>query len=254
MSARFKDKVALVTGGASGIGRAAARLLALEGALVVIADLDAAVGQKAAEAIGPSARFQSLDVASEASWQEAVDATIAAWGRLDVLVNSAGWVLAKNLEKTTLEEWRRQMAVNLDGVFLGTKAAILAMKATGGGAIVNIASIQARSGVHTAAAYCASKGGVTAFTRAAALHCARYGLGIRVNAVLPGYTETPMVEGLATARGDRERNRAAFIDLHPIGRLAQPEEIAAGVLYLASDDARFVTGTELVIDGGFTAR
>jgi NAD(P)-dependent dehydrogenase (short-subunit alcohol dehydrogenase family) len=162
--------------------------------------------------------------------------------------------IAASVEDTTLEQWRWLMAINLDGVFLGTQHGIKAMKDGGGGSIVNLSSIDGIIGEADLAAYCASKGGVRTFTKAAALHCARAGYDIRVNSIHPGYVWTPQTESYLDALGTLEEERRKALERHPIGRLGVPEDIAHGVLYLASDDSRFVTGSELVIDGGYTAQ
>ena len=254
-----EDKVALVTGAASGIGRVTAEVLASEGARVTVADLNEAGGHETVLRIssrGGTAAFDKLDVASEADWDAAIASTVARFGRLDILVNNAGMEIVKLIPDTSLADWRRLMSVNLDGVFLGTKAAIAAMRKTGGGAIVNISSVAGINGYARQAAYCASKGGVRLLTKSAAVECAEQGWNIRVNSVHPGVIDTPMARSLLSGLDPQvaaqrlERLKA----LHPIGRLGEPEDIARAVLYLASDAAKFVTGTELVVDGGMTAR
>lgn len=254
---RVKGKVALVTGAAKGIGEACARLLAREGASVMIGDLDQSAGNVVAESIrreGGQADFFLQDVADEASWPAVLEATLARFGGLDVLVNNAGIALLKNVEQTSMDEWRRMMSVNLDAVFMGTKYCIPAM-AGRNASIINISSIEGLVGDAMLAAYNASKGGVRLFTKSAALHCARKGLKIRVNSVHPGSIWTPMVETyLKELGGDIDKKREAVGRQHPLGRLGEPLDIAYGVLYLASDESKFVTGSELVIDGGFTAQ
>ena len=248
---RLAGKVAIISGAASGMGAEAARLFAREGAKVVIADLLAAEGQQVAAdiaAAGGEACFVRADVTSEADWQTLVEATVARYGRLDILVNNAGLSSTSAGGHLDTEGWHRIMAVNATGVFLGTKAAIPALQAAGGGAIVNISSIMGfvgGEGGHPA--YHASKGAVRLFTKAMAV---RYGPeGIRVNSVHPGFMP-PM-------RSSRPRNAAAMAELiqqTPLRRTGEPIEVAYGVLFLASDEASFITGTELVIDGGFIAR
>jgi 3(or 17)beta-hydroxysteroid dehydrogenase len=254
---RVKGKVALVTGAARGIGEACARLLAKEGAQVMLGDLDHADGSAVAESIrreGGQADFFVQDVAEEASWPAVLEATHRRFGGLDILVNNAGIAMVKNVEQTTLAEWRRMMAVNLDAVFLGTKYCIPLM-AGRNASIVNISSIEGLVGDAMLAAYNASKGGVRLFTKSAALHCARKGLKIRVNSVHPGSIWTPMVERyLKALGGDIEKKREAVGRQHPLGTLGEPLDVAYGVLYLASDESKFVTGSELVIDGGYTAQ
>lgn len=249
---RFAGKTALITGAASGMGRAVAERLAQEGARVAVCDLDRAVGVAAAEAIGDAALFVELDVASEPSWQAAMAAVGEAFGGIDALVNSAGVIALKSIEDTSLDDWRRIMAVNLDGTFLGCRFAVQAMKAQGG-AIVNMSSVSGIIGGANLAAYNASKGGVRLLTKSVALHCARKGYGIRCNSVHPSFVETAMIDDIAAASRDPDAARDAMAGQVPLGRLAQVSEVAAMVAYLASDEAAFITGSEMVIDGGLTA-
>jgi 3(or 17)beta-hydroxysteroid dehydrogenase len=238
---RVQDKVALVTGGGLGLGRACAIVLAREGAKVMITDLKESEGRAVAEEIveaGGEAMFMRQDVASEADWVAVSAATLRRFGRLDILVNNAGIALGGSVEATTLEQWRTLMAVNLDGVFMGTQRAIAAMKETGGGSIINLSSIEGLIGDANLAAYNASKGGVRIFTKS----------------VHPGYIWTPMVQNYLAAQPDPEAAKAFVASLHPLGHLGEPDDIAYGVLYLASDESKFVTGAELVIDGGYTAQ
>ena len=262
---RVANKVAIVTGAASGIGRATAALLAREGAAVVLADRDEAGGQAAAEEIGQAgggAGFVGFDVTSEADWQRLLEATLARHARLDILVNNAGLQNTKTVEDATLEDLRLHMGVNMEGIFLGTKHAIAAMRQNrpSGGSIVNVVSTYGLVGEELNAPYCASKGAARNFTKSAALHCGKAGYNIRVNAVHPGCCITPMVEKEAsevlaeTGASDREALLEEWRSEHPIGRLGRPEDIAYGVLYLASDESTFVTGSDLVIDGGYTAQ
>jgi len=254
---RVDGRVALVTGAASGLGEATARLLAREGAAVIVADIDAEGGARVAGAIaaeGGTASFCRLDVAIEGDWSAAIADAVRRHGRLDILINNAGYAEPRNIEEVSLEAWRRSMAVNLDGVFLGTKHAILTMKATGGGSIVNISSIEGIVGDPNLPAYNAAKGGVRLLTKSAALHCAKKGYGIRVNSVHPGYMSTPAVERWLASTDKGDRLRASLEAMHPLGHLGQPDDVAQGVLYLASAESKFVTGAELVIDGGYTAR
>jgi NAD(P)-dependent dehydrogenase (short-subunit alcohol dehydrogenase family) len=250
---RVQDKVALITGAASGIGLATAQLLAAEGARVVIADLDRAAGERAAAAIGAGAAFQPLDVRSEDDWIAVTDRVAAEFDRLDILVNNAGVVLLADIEATTLADWRALMAVNHDGVFLGCKHAIRVMKTRGGGSIVNMSSVAGQIGHPALAAYCASKGGVRLLTKAVALHCARRGYDIRCNSVHPSFVDTPMLDGMLAHTGDPAKTHSGWSAAAPLGRLAQPAEVARTILFLASDDSSFTTGAELVIDGGMTA-
>jgi NAD(P)-dependent dehydrogenase (short-subunit alcohol dehydrogenase family) len=257
---RIRGKAALVTGAASGIGRATAILFAREGARVLLTDLDPA-GAGVAASIrtdGGEAHFVRHDVSDEASWVDAIGRVLEAFGRLDILVNNAGIAFVRPLAETTLAEWRRVMAVNLDGVFLGTREAVRAMRRSGGGAIVNMSSASGLVGSPLASAYCASKGAVRLFTKAVAVEVA--GDGIRVNSIHPGGVRTPIWAkadfwpGLVAKSGGEDAAFEALAGGAPLGRLAEPEEIAEAVLYLASDASKFMTGSELVIDGGYTAR
>jgi len=249
---RLQDKIALITGGASGIGRAAAHLFAEEGATVVIADRDEAAARAAVAAIGGRASFQRLDVTAEDRWIAVTDALVRDRGRLDILINSAGVSLLKDIEATTLDEWRVLLAVNLDGTFLGCKHAVRVMKERGG-SIVNMSSVAGLIGSGFLAAYCASKGGVRLLTKAVALHCARKGYNIRCNSVHPSFADTPMLEGMVAAARNPDKLAASFTAAAPLGRLAQPIEVARTILFLASDESVFTTGAELVVDGGLTA-
>ncbi len=253
---RVKGKVAIITGGASGMGREEASLLAKEGAKVVIADINEVDGKKVAEEVGREggkAIFVKHDVTSEQDWSELIKKTLAEFGKLDILVNNAGVLFAKPIEETSLEEWRWLMSVNLDGVFLGTKYAIGAMKKSGGGSIINISSMAGIVGtIDNTAAYCASKGGVRLFTKAAAIECSKAGLNynIRVNSVHPGIIETPLNEPLRKV----EAIMQSMVARHPMGHLGKPIDIAYAILYLASDESKFATGAEMIVDGGWTAQ
>jgi len=254
---RVSGKTAIVTGAASGLGAAAAGLLAREGADVVIADLrDGEALASGLSREGLSVRCLHLDVTSEDGWDTAVDRTVAWFGGLDILVNNAGVAFPNgSVEQQTLADWRAVMSVNLEGVFLGTKYAIAAMRAGGrGGSIVNLSSILGIAASPTTASYCASKGGVRQLTKSAALHCAKAGYRIRVNSVHPGYIWTPMLEETLARRGDLEEQKRLIEAPIPMGHAGKPEDIAYGVPYLASDESKYVTGTELVIDGGYLAQ
>ncbi|WP_075595544.1 glucose 1-dehydrogenase [Novacetimonas hansenii] len=254
---RVSGKVALVTGAALGIGKATAQLLAKEGAKVVIADLKAAEGQAAVAEItaaGGEAMFVELNVGQEDDWKKAIAAIIARFGKLDIAVNNAGILYSGSVESTDLDDWRRVQSINLDGVFLGTKYAVEAMKPNRRGSIINLSSIEGLVGDPMLAAYNASKGGVRLFTKSAALHCAKSGYNIRVNSIHPGYIWTPMVQGYTHDTADQEAARQKLIALHPLGHLGEPDDIAYGIVFLASDESKFMTGSELVIDGGYTAQ
>ncbi len=254
---RLEGKVALISGGARGMGAAEARLFAREGASVVIGDVLEEEGRRVEAQIGEAggqALFLSLDVTSESDWSNAVAAAVSRFGKLDVLVNNAGVTGAGGgggpvmVEETTVEVWDRIMDVNAKGVFLGTKAAIPEMRRAGGGSIINISSIYGLVGSGGSSAYHASKGAVRLLTKATAIQYA--GEGIRANSVHPGFIETPMT---AAIRADPDRNRR-MLSGTPLGRLGVPDDVAYGVLFLASDESSFMTGSELVIDGGWTAQ
>lgn len=247
---RLDGKVALISGAARGQGEAEARLFAREGASVVAGDIRTELGEQVVAEIvaaGGEAVFTPLDVSSEADWTRAVELAESTYGRLDILVNNAAIIGLAGIMDTTLEEWERVLAVNQTGTFLGMRAAIPAMRRSGGGSIVNISSVLATMGSGNSASYTATKGAVTALTRTVAVELAAE--GIRVNAVHPGGVETPMAQ---ECLGDDVEARRALVATHPIGRLGEPEEIATGVLFLASDESSFVTGAALVIDGGNT--
>jgi 3(or 17)beta-hydroxysteroid dehydrogenase len=250
---RFDGKIALITGGASGIGRATARAFAAEGAWVAIADINTENGQAAAAELGPSGFFTPLDVTSETSWLDALAAVKARFGGLNVLVNGAGISPGDTIENASLEHWHKVHAICLDGVFLGCKHGVPLIHASGGGAIVNISSVAGLIGVPTLASYSSAKAGVRNLSKSIALHCAREGYAIRCNSIHPGSVNTPILKqvhgGVIEERHIQRRERAV-----PMGRIGQPEEIAKPILFLASDDASFITGAELVVDGGFTAR
>lgn len=257
MADRVKGKVALVTGGALGIGEACCLMLAREGARVVCTDIKEAEGKAVVDRVvqaGGDAVFMKHDVASEADWQRVIADTVKKYGKLDILVNNAGVGLAAPVDQETLAQWRRLMSINLDGVFLGTKYAIPAMAKGGGGSIINMSSIEGLIGDANIAAYNASKGGVRLLTKSAALRCAQAGFNIRVNSIHPGYIWTPMVANYVNAAPDPAAAKKALETLHPVGRMGEPDDIAYGVLYLAADESKFITGAELVIDGGYTAQ
>jgi NAD(P)-dependent dehydrogenase (short-subunit alcohol dehydrogenase family) len=249
---RLTGKVALISGGARGMGAAEARLFAAEGAKVVIGDVLEAQGREVEaeiKAAGGEAVFVRLDVTDEADWQRAVQTAVSQFGQLHILVNNAGVSGQGRVEDVTLEEWNRVMDINSTGVFLGTKTAIPAMRQAGGGSIVNISSQLGLVGVdNSSPQYQASKGSVRLLTKATAMQYAQD--GIRVNSVHPGPIETPMTE----ARRSDPEVRALMLSRIPLGRYGQAADVAMGVLYLASDEASFITGSELVIDGGWTAQ
>jgi NAD(P)-dependent dehydrogenase (short-subunit alcohol dehydrogenase family) len=258
---RVKGKVALVTGSASGIGRACALLLGSEGAIVVVTDLQDDGGRDCAAKIklaGSDAIYLHHDVAREEDWIAVVAEVKSRFGRLDVLVNNAGIAIAGPVTEMSLADWRRQEAINLDGVFLGVKHGLPLMRASGGGSIVNISSLAGLKGSANLAGYCATKGGVRLFTKAVAMECAAMRDSVRVNSVHPGVIETPIWLGIIPGAGQPGANAPDLDTLSqtfvPVGTKGLPEDIAAGVLYLASDESRYVTGSELVIDGGLSTR
>lgn len=259
MGDRVSGKVALITGGASGIGRACGERLAAEGAVVVLTDIQNELGEQAASEInaaGGAASFLHHDVTNEAEWAAVVASVVEAHGRLDVLVNNAGIGIGGSIIEMSLEDWRRQTAINIDGVFLGMKHCIPPMRDSGGGSIINMSSVAGLKGSARLAGYNATKGAVRLMTKGVALECAQSRWNVRVNSVHPGIIETPIWDtvGAALVRSDSRRidlNQMAQVAV-PTGVLGRPEDIANGVLYLASDDSSYVTGTELVIDAGLS--
>lgn len=259
MSQRFAGRVVVVTGAASGIGAAAARLFAAEGASVFCADRDEGGARRTAAEVHDAAAGDftlALDVTSEEEWEEGLRRVVARAGRLDVLVNAAGISFAAGVAEMALADWRRVLAVNLDGIFLGTKHALKAMTPTGG-VIVNVSSASGIRPAAGASAYSTSKAAVGMFTRVVAKECREKGLPVRVNAVAPAGVKTPMwttmpfFRDLVAAHGSEEAAFRALAGDHPNARFAEPEEVAGAILYLASDAAAMITGAELVINGGF---
>lgn len=250
---RLDGKIALISGGASGIGLASARKFIEEGARVVVTDIDGAKARDAAGALGSDTLAFTHDVTDEGQWEQVVADTVARHGRLDILVNSAGIGVAADIEACSYELWRKVQAINATGTFLGCKHAVLAMKQTGGGSIVNISSVLGLRAQREVPAYAASKGAVRLLTKSVALHCARMKYGIRCNSVHPGYIETPMVAPRLDKVSGNVTGREYLEALHPLGRLGRPEEIAAMILFLASDESSFATGAEFTVDGGLTA-
>ena len=248
---RLENKVALISGGARGMGAVEAKMFVQEGAKVVIGAVLAEDGKQTESEInetGGECVFVHLDVTDEAAWQDAVAAAVDRFGKLDILVNNAGIARINNVEDTTSDEWDLVMDINAKGVFLGTKAAIPEIRKAGGGSIVNISSIAGLTGGRTSS-YAASKGAVRLLTKSSAIQYA--GEGIRCNSVHPGVIETPMTTPMML---NTQEGRDLNASRHPLGRVGQPEDIAYGVLFLASAESSFMTGSELVIDGGLTAQ
>ena len=258
MAGRVEGKVALVTGGASGIGRGCAERLAQEGATVVITDVQDPKGEETVAAIakaGGKARYLRHDVTDEAAWTQVIADVAGTEGRLDILVNNAGIGISGSVLEMSLADWRRQTAVNLDGVFLGVKHSIPLMRRGGGGSIINMSSVAGLKGSPTLAGYCATKGGVRLFTKAVAMECGNAKDGIRVNSVHPGIIETPIWLTVAPTGTNEPPDLDAISQMAvPLGVKGLPLDIANGVLWLASEESRYVTGAELVIDGGLSVR
>jgi NAD(P)-dependent dehydrogenase (short-subunit alcohol dehydrogenase family) len=258
---RVKDKIALITGGSRGIGAETAKLLAREGAYVIIVDILDDLGQAVAKEIGDQACYHHLDVSSEADWQAVCERIGKQFGRLDILFNNAGISgfeedfkqRPQDIEHSSLEDWHKIHAVNLDGVFLGCKYGIRLMKAQGG-AIINMSSRSGMVGMAQTAAYCSSKGAVRNLTKSVAIYCAQYGYKIRCNSLHPGAIYTPIWD---TVLGDTPEQRAQTLDFVkrgiPLNDMGTPLDVAYSVLYLASDESRYLTGSEMVIDGGIMA-
>jgi 3alpha(or 20beta)-hydroxysteroid dehydrogenase len=267
MAGKLKGRVALVTGGARGLGGASAAALAAEGAAVLITDVLDADGEATAAAIaatGARAGYMHHDVRDEAQWKAVVAEAERRFGGLDILLNNAGIFSLKPMTATTIEEFRNMQAINVEGVFLGMKTSLPAIGKraqhwAGGGSIINLSSVAGLTGAAFAVPYNASKGAVRLMTKGAALECAQLGLKIRVNSIHPGVIETKMGQQVmddfvAAGNGGANEVRANVIALHPLGRLGVPADIASAVVFLASDDAAFMTGSEIVVDGGLTAR
>jgi len=251
--ARLDGKVAIISGAGSGLGAETARLFTREGAKVVLTDLNKAAVHLLAKELGEAHVALEHDVTNETRWKEIFATTLETFSKVDILVNSAGVGTDTNIEECTLDEFRFVNAVNNEGTFLGCKYAVGAMKTTGGGSIVNISSVSGLIGVHNQVAYNASKGAVRLLTKSVALHCAHQKYNIRCNSVHPSYTETPMVQQIVDRASDKERAIKRLNLAAPLGRMGKPHEIAAAILFLASDESSFITGVELPVDGGLTA-
>ncbi len=257
MAGRVDEKIALVTGAGSGLGKATAELLADEGATVMVTDLDPATASETAAGIEgdhPGRAFAlGHDVTSEEDWQAAMAATEDRFGALHILVNNAGISVGGNIEGTDIETFRRLQDVDLNSVFLGCQKAIPLLRAAGGGSIVNISSTVGIMGNPHTVSYGTAKAGVRHLTKSVALHCARKGYEIRCNSVHPTFVRTPLLDRFTEAFGDREKALESLAKTIPMGRIAEVDDVTYGILYLASDESKLVTGTELVIDGGLCA-
>lgn len=260
MADRVKGRIALVTGAAQGLGAATSRMLAREGARVVLTDINGAGAQAQAEAINAECGAGTAiglehDVTSAEGWQAAVSAARDTFGGLSILVNNAGVGVRGNIETCTLEEWRRGFAINVDGVFLGCQTALPVMKETQPGSIINLSSIAGLIASDTMPGYNASKAAVWMLSKSVALYCAKMGWNIRCNSVHPTFIDTPILDGMAAGAG---RPKDVIMDKLarqiPLGRVGEPDDIANAVLYLASDESKFMTGAELKIDGGISAK
>ncbi len=248
---RVEEKVAIITGAASGLGAAAAKLLIREGAKVVLTDINEQAGQALADALGSNALFLRHDVREEQQWVAVIERTLSHFGRLDVLVNNAGVVVVADVEHTTLEDWRFVNAVGTEGTFFGCKHAIPAMRKAGGGSIINMSSLAGIGGYPMVFSYAASKGAIRAMTKSVAVHCAQNRYNIRCNSIHPGGIATPMVDGFIDAaaknmRGTREEATKLF------SKFGEPDDVGYMVLYLASDESKFVNGSEFIIDNTAT--
>jgi NAD(P)-dependent dehydrogenase (short-subunit alcohol dehydrogenase family) len=252
---RLKDKTAFITGGASGIGAATAKRFIKEGGKAALADIDAEKGQALASELGDGAMFAKLDVTDENDWRRAIGEAQAALGPLTTIVNSAGVSIPANIEDLSFEAFKHTTAINLDGVFLGCKYGLAAIKEQKGASIVNVCSTLGVKGGAIFAAYCASKGGVRMLSKSVATHCAEQGYDVRVNCILPGAIHTEMVEGYIAAGiaqgATRESVIEGFASAHPMQRLGRPEEAANAIVFLASDEATYTTGADIPVDGGF---
>ena len=251
---RVDGKIALVTGAASGIGLQASLRLAEEGARVMMTDINVENGKKEAEKLGRNAEFLKLDITLEEDWISVLRETVKRFQSLDILVNSAGMVLIADVEQISLEDWRHVHAVNLDGTFLGCKHGVRVMKEFGAGSIINLSSVSGLIGGFNLAAYNSSKGAVRMLTKSVALHCARSGYGIRCNSIHPTFIETPMLDSMIQDAPDPDKARQTLIRQVPLKRIGSTDDVAKMIVYLASDESTFVTGTEMVIDGGVVAQ
>ena len=251
---RVEGKVAFITGGASGFGRQSAIRLSEQGAQVMITDIDEAGARDSAKLIVGDSLVCRLDVVDDRQWQTAMDQTLAQFGHVDIVMNSAGIAAqVDDIEHITDATWDRILDINLTGTFLGCQHAVRVMRDNRGGSIINLSSVLGIRGDADSLAYSASKGGVRLLTKSVAAHCGEQGLGVRCNSIHPGYMRTPMVQTWLDSLEDSAEVEQRLLAHHPIGRLGDADDIAQMVVYLASDESKFVTGAEMVVDGGFTA-
>ncbi|SDN82650.1 SDR family oxidoreductase [Pseudomonas jinjuensis] len=251
---RLNGKVALVTGAASGIGAGIARLFIEEGARVMLADINVGAGSALADQLGPDAAFVELDVGDPAAWERAMADLQARWGGLDILVQSAGISFPAHIEAAGLDAWEAHLWVHARGAFLGCQNAVASMKRSGGGSIVNISSVESIRPGPLFTCYGAAKAAQDAVTRTVALHCGEQGYNIRCNSVHPAATRTPNLQQYLDAASDPAALEAIYAGMQPLNRIAEVGEIAAAVLFLASDEASFVTGHQMYVDGGVLAK
>lgn len=250
---RVKGKVALVTGGAMGLGEASVRALHSEGASVVVADINRAAGEALVQELGDRALFIELDVSQESAWQAAIEQTLNHFGGLHVLVNNAGVVVVASIEETTAEQLRFIQGINFDGPFWGCKHALPAMADCGGGSIINMSSAASIKGTPAFAAYSATKGAVRSLTQTVAAHCKSVGNGVRCNSIHPGGMNTPMVESLPElGKNSPQAMEMMLAQMQPEDTAGEPNDVAAAVVYLAADESSYVSGAQLSIDNAFT--
>ncbi|MFA7555791.1 MAG: SDR family oxidoreductase [Spongiibacteraceae bacterium] len=247
---KLENKIILVTGAADGIGAATCRAMAAEGAVIIATDINLEGAQALADSLGNDAIALALDVCDEKAWAIAIKTTLETFGRLDILVNNAGGSGAGSIEDISVNEYKKAMSLNVDSVFIGSKLAIETMKSTGGN-IINVSSIHGLRAAAHAASYSAAKGAVRLLTKSIALHCAQHSYQIRCNSIHPGYVLTTQLAAWIDSTDDPKATLDDLLAKHPIGFLAKPEDIAMGIVFLASNDSRFMTGSELVMDGGF---
>jgi 3(or 17)beta-hydroxysteroid dehydrogenase len=248
---RLQGKVALITGGASGIGAACATRFVAEGAAVVLTDLNDEAGAALAQSLGNRARYIHQDVTEPEGWRSVVDDAVNSFGRLDILVNNAGIGSGGPIDAESFESWQKIMSVNSDAVFLGCRAAVHAMRDQGSGSIINMSSVHGIMASGAVPAYSASKGAVRLLSKSVAAYCGQAGYNIRCNSVHPGYISTPLLSEAIDPREDANQMWDGITAHHPLGRLGTADEVANVVLFLASDEASFVTGSEMVVDGGY---